>query len=870
MMRRSQSGNIFFALFGAVGLVAVLGAATMTIMKGPVRSMAEVTKRTVAENAMIAAGRLALSAATQGVDGGDCDGDGYVEPIEWSETGTGIAPVGGGFIPPTIGAAQQDSWGTTYGYCAWDHGSAVDDAGCGGATQLRLAGEESENYAAIAVISAGANRTFETTCGDTPDYLTRVGGSDDIILEYTYGESSAMGLWRLKSGDPDTAEIGARDIEIAGSGGAGSARIGYDADLDMAGVGDFLAIKTDSIYSKTPSGTVGMYAPLRVQNVISLGAPATGGGGFAALQCTGDEIPVWDDDLARWTCGVGDGDSLGDLSCNSNEYPRWNGTAWECTAISDSDLLAGLSCSNGQVAKWNGSAWACASDNSGSSVWSLNGAKAYYNSGNVGIGTNDPQQKLSVVGNILTTAELISTSANQLRAISGNYGFLLRNDGTNTYMLLTASGDQYGSWNALRPFIINDATGDVSLGNSNLHVLHSGNVGIGTTSPNYKLHVVGNTKVDGTADFVLSAGSTSSRTVRVGYEDANNYFRILAYGSAHATLPNRLLLDNTAAGSNATGGYIDFRPEGNFMAIYPSGAASGSLRLYSGGTESMRLAANGDVGIGTTSPSYKLHVEGDAGVSGGNQLIARYNTTEDYRTTMGWNALQLGNNSTNYIIGGRTATGGSIRFVVNNTNSYKYGVTAHNGYEALIINSNGTVGVNMVPNYQFDVNGIGRATQWRWMDTASSGIGLCQSSGSGTYVVVLCSSLRKYKENIRDMTLGWDELMKLRPVEYKWKEDHGGYEDIGFIAEEVHEVHPVLNSYDDGKLLGVKYEQLTALLTKGIQELKRVVDDLIDKVAQLFDITTQHEKRIAALEGENRVLRARLDDIESTLAREAR
>lgn len=38
-----QSGNIFFMLFGAVGLVGVVGAATTTIMKGPVRSMSEVT-----------------------------------------------------------------------------------------------------------------------------------------------------------------------------------------------------------------------------------------------------------------------------------------------------------------------------------------------------------------------------------------------------------------------------------------------------------------------------------------------------------------------------------------------------------------------------------------------------------------------------------------------------------------------------------------------------------------------------------------------------------------------------------------------------------------------------------------------------------
>lgn len=97
---RRQSGNIFFALFGAVGLVGVVGASTMTIMKGPVRGMAEVTRQTVAENAMIAAGRLALVSAATQAQHGDCDNDQYIEPLPFSDTGTGPRPVGGGYLPP--------------------------------------------------------------------------------------------------------------------------------------------------------------------------------------------------------------------------------------------------------------------------------------------------------------------------------------------------------------------------------------------------------------------------------------------------------------------------------------------------------------------------------------------------------------------------------------------------------------------------------------------------------------------------------------------------------------------------------------------------------------------------------------------------
>ena len=61
--RIKEAGNIFLTLFGAIGMVGVIGASTMTVMQGPVKTMSEVTKRTVAENNMIAAGKLALMAS---------------------------------------------------------------------------------------------------------------------------------------------------------------------------------------------------------------------------------------------------------------------------------------------------------------------------------------------------------------------------------------------------------------------------------------------------------------------------------------------------------------------------------------------------------------------------------------------------------------------------------------------------------------------------------------------------------------------------------------------------------------------------------------------------------------------------------------
>lgn len=215
-----QSGNVFFALFGAVALLGAVGASTMAIMKGPVRSMAEVTKHTIAENAMIAAGRLSIVASAQQATQ-DCDGDNYVEPLPWDGP-VGAAPAGGGNLPASVGASRMDPWGTNYGYCAWDHGTVIDDAACGGASQKRLRGENADNKALLTVISAGPDRMFQTSCGDSPAYITKPAGSDDIVLQYTYAESQGIagGLWALKSGEPGTAEI-KKDIEVEGGGSFG-------------------------------------------------------------------------------------------------------------------------------------------------------------------------------------------------------------------------------------------------------------------------------------------------------------------------------------------------------------------------------------------------------------------------------------------------------------------------------------------------------------------------------------------------------------------------------------------------------------------------------------------------------------------------
>lgn len=85
----------------------------------------------------------------------------------------------------------------------------------------------------------------------------------------------------------------------------------------------------------------------------------------------------------------------------------------------------------------------------------------------------------ALTGGLTAAGEIISKSANGLRIAYGNYGFFIRNDGSSTYFMLTASGDNLGTWNSLRPLTINNANGAVSIGNG---LTVYGSVGLGTAN----------------------------------------------------------------------------------------------------------------------------------------------------------------------------------------------------------------------------------------------------------------------------------------------------------------------------------------------------------------------------------------------------
>ncbi len=220
-IKNSESGNIFTILVGAVALVGVVSVASINMLSGPVATSAKVMNKTMADSQMFVNNKIIILNATNQGNAGDCDGDSYIEPEQW-ENASGAGPdgvtgsQGGGFLPSNLGVATTDPWGTKYGYCVWDV-STVDNAGCGGAAQRRLAGSptptagDADTQYVQALISAGPDRIFQTKCIDYVNATTAIltAGGDDIVQTYTYSEASAVGggLWNIQTGNVEVAEI---------------------------------------------------------------------------------------------------------------------------------------------------------------------------------------------------------------------------------------------------------------------------------------------------------------------------------------------------------------------------------------------------------------------------------------------------------------------------------------------------------------------------------------------------------------------------------------------------------------------------------------------------------------------------------------
>lgn len=402
--------------------------------------------------------------------------------------------------------------------------------------------------------------------------------------------------------------------------------------------------------------------------------------------------------------------------------------------------------------------------------------------------------------------------------------------------------------------------------------IRDGNVGIGTTSPNKKLHLnVGNvdgiriqSTNSGNIDFMTTAAGTSNpRNWRIAPQwTVDGNFEILSSsGPGSDVLPSltRLAIDvsgNVGIGTtspvqklqiangnillpdanSSTSGNLFFggntstsrtgmrffgglinngAVEGGFIDTVSTSATGGLIIRVdstSGGTERMRINTSGNVGIGTQNPTRILHTHSGANAN----FLKLTNTNSGTADTDGFEFIQ-GTALEGYVWNRENA---DLRFGTNNT-------------DQMIILAGGNVGIGTTaPARKLTVLGDAR------VGTGTTG---CVEDADGTVIAGTCSSDERYKNVVGTMTPILSTFTKLEPEYYYWKfaeypeQSWGNNMQLGLVAQQVEQHIPDLVFTDENGYKKVKYEQLPMYLLRAIK-------DLYDEVLEL-------KQRVAILEG---------------------
>lgn len=430
--------------------------------------------------------------------------------------------------------------------------------------------------------------------------------------------------------------------------------------------------------------------------------------------------------------------------------------------------------------------------------------------GKIGIGTTTPSSELHLVGTMQIDRSSIggaTTPAMILNGIANNIVTVLQVDGIQK--------SSYGYDVSTNDFVI--ATDDVGLRPDFIINRTNGFVGLNTKTPSEQLHVAGKVRIDraSTDPYFLQLNTTNLGNALIQFTEGG--IQTADMGFDHSTFTLRFCATSTGT-----------RPD---LTI---------------------LSSNGNVGLGTSNPAARLHVDETSFISSisgtgavqigetsasnlimdNNEMQARFNGagaslylnywSGNVNIAAGGGKVGIGKTSTPDITGLQvwhgTSSGSTYGLRIQNlgANNNNWTLYTQNGSGVLNIYANGIV------KGEFD-------------------------DVSGTYTAL---SDQRFKKDIQKIDNVLPGVMKLDVKTYHFLENQTGDKKyIGMLAQDVEKVFPEVvyhNTGDDGAdFYTMDYSSFGVIAIKAIQELNTVV---AEKDAKISDLQKQIDEIKAGLQ----------------------